>query len=311
MITFFLDNYLRNKSMLFWIIVFPSLFYFTFSTLFYKLGEDFKPKMEANIPNILFNMLKDHFDIVQIHDEDKIIQDVKNGTADCGIVLKSGKFVVYYTSRTTSSIAKDMLKGFFSTFGFGGKEIKVKIIEVGGKRLNSYEYYFPAGVLMVILGVGFFGGIYTETAIREKGIHKLFRILPQRKPPIDIMMYLSHLFAMLISLFVLIVVSTAAGVKINYKNLAFSAAFGAAVFITLGIGIGKISGKRSELVANLLYFPMLFLSGAFFDAQFKYNPATVAVNILKGEINPSQITLWLIASLAIYVGGSVWYAKTK
>ncbi len=311
MITFFLDNYLRNKSMLFWIIVFPSLFYFTFSTIFYKLGEDFKPELEADIPKIFFNVLKDHFDIVQIRDENKIIQDVKNGTADCGIVLKSGEFVVYYTSRTTSSIAKDMLESFFSAFGFGGKEIKVEIIEAKGKRLSSYEYYFPAGVLMVILGVGFFGGIYTEAWFKEIGLDKLFKILPQRKLPIDLMMFLSHFFAMLISLFALVTVSTIMGVNVNYKNLTFSALFGAIIFIPFGIGIGKVSGKHSELVANLLYFPMLFLSGAFFGVSFKYNPATTIVKILRGKMEFSQIALWVVISFAIYIAGSAWYAKAE
>ena len=311
MIIFFLDNYFRNKSMLFWIIVFPTLFYLTFSTIFYKLGEDFKPKMEADIPKILFNILKDHFDIAQIQDENKIIQDVKNGTADCGIVLKGGKFVVYYTSRTTSSIAKDMLEGFFSTFSFGGREIKIKVIETQEKRLSSYEFYFPAGVLMVILGVGFFGAIYTETEIREKGIHKLFKILPRKKLPIDVMMFLSHFFAMLVSLSVLVAVSTIMGVNVNYKNLAFSVLFGAIIFIPLGIGIGKVSGKRSELVANLLYFPMLFLSGAFFGVSLKYNPATTIVKMIRGEIEFSQIILWVVISFIIHIAGSEWYAKAE
>jgi imidazolonepropionase-like amidohydrolase/ABC-type multidrug transport system permease subunit len=160
-----------------------------------------------------------------------------------------------------------------------------------------------ASVLVIgILGNGLFGGGMRMTADRESNILRRFKVAPISALPILIASMVVSLVAYLPSaLMVFILSSTIYKMPVPHKWLSL------AIFIIAGViafrAIGAIVAstvnnmQEAQIVTQLLYFPMMFLSGATFPLTFfpdwlqivaQFVPAThlsagIQAILIKGE----------------------------
>ncbi len=299
----FKDVFLRDRAALFWIIIFPSLMYLTFSSVFSGFGKRVEIKVAFDMPKIFLPVFEKSFKITEVKGEEKIRELILSGKVDCGVYYEGGKVKVYYGPWIESKMGKEIIESILENFGKPEKPIKdIRFIEKG-KKQSAKDFYFPSGIVMAILGVGFFGGINVEEYFRRKGIKKMFRSLPPSNLSLDLQIFLSHTLACLISTGVLIAIALAIRAKIDLNYAALGIFYGIAAFIPLGIGLGRIFKKASILVANLFYFTLLFLSGAFFEGRISVSPSTTLVSILRGEFKMLEVVLWAAVSAGVYVIG--------
>ncbi|MEF3245232.1 MAG: ABC transporter permease [Caldisericaceae bacterium] len=161
---------------------------------------------------------------------------------------------------------------------------------------GTVDVFFPAYTVMIIAVTGIMTLPISVCEYRERKILKRYKATPITP---------WHVF---VSQIVVNVVMTALGIVLLFIvgkivfNLQFLGAFFPSIvafFISLisvfslGILIASVSSntKTADVIANLVYFPMIFLTGATVPIEVlpklmvtisKFIPLTYAVNLLKG-----------------------------
>ncbi len=299
----FEDIFLRDRAALFWIMIFPTLMYLTFSSVFSGIGKRVEIKVAFDMPKVFLPVFEKNFKVLEVKGKEKVRSLVTGGEADCGVYYDEKGVRVYYGPWVKSKMGKDIIESILENFGKPEKVLKdVKFIEEG-KKLSARDFYFPSGIVMAILGVGFFGGINVEEYFRRRGIRKMFRSFPPSSFSLDLQIFLSHTLACLISSGILVAVAIAIKANIDPIHTTMGMAYGISAFVPLGMGLGRIFKKASALAANLFYFTLLFLSGAFFGGKLPVSPSTTLVSILRANFKTSEVILWISVSIGVYILG--------
>jgi ABC-2 type transport system permease protein len=157
------------------------------------------------------------------------------------LLLPAGLYLLFGVVLFGSEIAKDPKTAFFMFMGFS---------------------------IMGVMGPGMFGFGITVASEREHGLLQLRRALPA--PPAAALlarMAMSMLFV------AIVMAGMAAAAPLGHLHLAAGRMlalslvniFGAAPFCALGFFIGSLaSSKSAPAFVNLLYLPMIYLSGILF-----------------------------------------------
>lgn len=120
-----------------------------------------------------------------------------------------------------------------------------------------------------ILGSGFFGAGMRSVSEREQNILRRFKVAPISAGPILVASIVGGLINYLPSALVMLVLSRRLyGMELpqHWLSLAVFLCLGVITFRTLGLIVGSVvnSMQESQILIQLLYMPMLLLSGATF-----------------------------------------------
>jgi ABC-2 type transport system permease protein len=144
---------------------------------------------------------------------------------------------------------------------------------------DAARYLLATYGVFGVMGVGLFGFGVTVALEREQGFLIYKRALPM--PPgayLFAKMSMAALFAMMISLLLAALATTAGGVELRASQwllLFVVNVIGVLPFAALGLYIGSlIGGQGAPAVINILYLPMAFLSGLWLP--LKLLPAWIA-----------------------------------
>ncbi len=137
------------------------------------------------------------------------------------------------------------------------------------KDPNTALFIFLAFSVFGVMGPGMFGfGVFVAVE-REQGLLTLKRALPA--PPAAYLlakMLMALLFAVLVMAAMTAAAITIAHLRLTvgqFCSVALINILGALPFCAIGLFIGtRASGKSAPAFVNLLYLPMLYLSGFFF-----------------------------------------------
>ena len=173
-----------------------------------------------------------------------------------------------------------------------------------GQNFGYIDYAVPAFIGMVIATSGLMGLTTSIAAYREKGILRRFKASPV-SPLLVLMAELSALFMITIIGMILLLMAGVFVFGMQFHG-SIPEVFLAFVLSTLSISaLGFIpaslapTARRGRITANVMYFPMLFLSGAmlpgdmlppFLSTFAQILPLTHVIELLQG--------LWL--------GGHLW-----
>lgn len=153
-----------------------------------------------------------------------------------------------------------MLYLLFAVLIFGAA---VRSEPLAGKAL------FTAFAVMGVIGPGMFGFGVIVAMERDQGYLVLKRALPM--PPAAnfvARMLMAMIFAALVMISVAVAALTAGHVALTIGELLATFAVGVAgalPFCAMGLAIGAyVSGRAAAAVVNLVYLPMLHLSGLFY-----------------------------------------------
>src|SRR6266446_1891850 len=197
------------------------------------------------------------------------------GTAKPGQPLPSGKAIVHYTQNNEQSAQAltSVLQAQFQ--GINAKLVTTKTPftavakQTNGRSLSRFDYTFTGLLGFSILGMGIFGPMNIFPELKKMGILRRLHTTPMRVwqyflatmmgQAVVGLMALALMFAVAIVIFHLKLIG-------NPIELAAFLIFGIVMILGIGLSLGGWAKNERQVapLANIIVFPMMFLSGTFF-----------------------------------------------
>jgi ABC-2 type transport system permease protein len=341
-------RYFRDRVAMFFTVVFPLIFLFVFGGIFGKNGDSsfniaLINQSKEKFANQYVNQIKQQ-KIFKVNPSittlDQAKEKMSRSELDATVVLPpdfgqvnaqntpGGQAVVYYdqndeqAATTVTSILKGQFEGINTQLVKAPTPFGVQSKVINEKGLKRFDYVFAGLIGFSILGLGIFGPTNYFPQMKKQGILRRLHITPLRPWEFFTASALSNsvigLFAIAIMFLVAITVFDfhMAG---NYLALAVVVILGIISIFGIGLAIGGWAKNENQAapLANIVTFPMMFLSGTFFPrflmpewlqsitAFLPLTPVIDAIRLVategKGllEIGP-QIGLMLFWTVVIY-----------
>ena len=143
---------------------------------------------------------------------------------------------------------------------------------MGGGKSAAITQVVTMVLVMGVLGGGFFGGGMRATMEREQNILRRFKVAPITPMPIilsSLIMGLITYLPIAITLVVLGHFQYGMPWPSQWLSLSVFIIMGVFAFRALGMMVASVANsmQESQAIIQLLYFPMLFLSGATFPPE--------------------------------------------
>lgn len=141
--------------------------------------------------------------------------------------------------------------------------------QLNDKSLSSFDYTFAGLLGFAILGSGIFGPINVFPELKKMGILRRLHTTPLRVWQYFMSVMLGNAVVGLMSLAVMFLVAmTLFHLKVvgNYFELSAFLVFSIVLILGIGLSIGgwAKNERQAAPLANIIVFPMMFLSGTFF-----------------------------------------------
>jgi len=289
MITANLKMTVRNRSALFWNLLFPALFIVIFGAL---LSNTDSITIDVGITGdsssyeqaVTSTMQSDDtFNVTTDADKDQQAQleELEDGDLDAVLVFGASAdggtppvVTVYYddsngpTANVTLSVVNQTLMSVAQA------ENPIAIVEqpVSGQDISYIDFLVPGIIAMSLMNSGVIGLSTAFVTYRERGILRRIRMTPFPLPNFILARVSSQVVVAFTQAAILLLLGKVLyGVTIegNIALVAFVVLVGALAFLAIGFLMSSIARTTEEAagLSNLITFPMLFLSGVFFDTD--------------------------------------------
>ncbi len=288
-------RYFRDKTAIFFTVAFPLIFLFIFGGLFGKdnnvsfnvalinqsSSQFSKSFVDQSKSNKLFK-IKPGIDTL-----DAAEKKMSRSEIDAAIVLPpgfgdtqsaqypTGQAVVYYNQNNeqAAQTLTSVLEGTFSSIN--AKFVKyqppftVTSEKSNTRGLSRFDYTFSGLLGFSIIGLGIFGPVNVFPELKKQGVLRRIHITPLRVWQYFVANVLTQaiigLFAITI-MFLTAVVVFHLKMRGNYLDLIAVLVFGIMTIFGIGLAVGgwAKNERQAAPLANLIVFPMMFLSGTFF-----------------------------------------------
>lgn len=289
-------RFFRDPLALFFTIAFPLIFLFVFGGLFGgNNGATFKVAL-INESDSQFatnfvdeskknNLLKINEDIKTV---DAAKERMNRGELDATIILPqdfgdvkegkqypSGEAKVLYTQnnlqagQTLGTVLDAVFKGINQKFVQSDTPFTVKTEQTNEHALSQLDFTFSGLLGFSIIGLGIFGPINVFPELKKQGILRRLSTTPLKVWQF----FLSNVITQAaVGIFTMIVMF-AVGILVfklnvvgNFLELGIFITFGIVMILGIGLALGGWARNERQVapLANLVTFPMMFLSGTFF-----------------------------------------------
>ena len=290
-------RFFRDRLAIFFGVLFPLIFLFVFGSLFGKSTAN------VSLRVALINESKNQYStqLLQKAENSKVIkvdstittlnaaeEKMARGQIDSTIVIPSdfgniqngakhptGQATVYYT-QNSSQAGQTLVSILNAEFqGLNAKFVNISTpFSATGKQLNKrsltqFDYTFAGLVGFAIVGLGIFGPVNVFPELKKQGILRRLHTTP-----IKVWQYFtatmgSQAIIGLVSLGILFLTSIIVfNLKVvgNYFEIIIFLVFSIIMILGIGLSIGgwAKNERQAAPLANIIVFPMLFLSGTFF-----------------------------------------------
>jgi ABC-2 type transport system permease protein len=287
-------RYFRDKVAIFFTVLFPLIFLFVFGS--------FSKSSDVNFHIGLVNQSRSQFSrqfandtknnkMFKVDEEVNSLEAAKTKMSrseiDATIVLPAGfgdekngiptgQAVIYYDENNVSAATtlRSVLQGQFE--GINAKLVKqqapfsVTSRSTNTRGLSSLDYTVSGLIGFSIIGLGIFGPVNYFPQMKKEGVLRRLHITPLRPWQFFVSSVLSNAVIGLFSIAIMIAVASSPlfHFKIigNYLELAVFIVIGILTIFGIGLAIGGWAKNENQAapLANIVVFPMLFLSGTFF-----------------------------------------------
>lgn len=286
----------RDKTAVFFIFLFPLIFLFIFGGIFGKNDNNISFRValinqsDSSFARDFTEQLKQQ----KIYKIDAKATDLasandkmKRGQLDAAIVLPAdfgavkdtqhpeGQAKVIYTQNNQEaaqpliSVLQEQFKTINKQFVQIEEPFKVVGEQSNEKSLRQFDYVFAGLIGFSIIGLGIFGPVNVFPELKKQGVLRRLQTTPLRVWQYFLANVLSQAVVGILSIIVMFVV---ARIVFDFKPVGNLLELG--LFIVLGIicifGIGMAIGgwakneRQAAPLANIVVFPLMFLSGTFF-----------------------------------------------
>lgn len=284
----------RDRTALFFTFLFPLIFLFIFGSLF---GKSSSTSFSIAIINDSHSKFSQQF--VKQAESEKILKIDKQvttiseanekmgrGELDATIELPanfgdaqrgvpSGQAIVRYTennqtaAQTLASVLQAQFQAINNKLTAAKTPFTVVTKETNERSLSSFDYTFTGLLGFAILGAGIFGPMNVFPELKKMGILRRLHTTPLRVWQYFLATMLGNAVIGLMSLAVMFVAAIAVfHLKVvgNYFELALFLAFGIVMILGIGLALGGWAKNERQVapLANIIVFPMMFLTGVFF-----------------------------------------------
>lgn len=286
----------RDKVALFFTIGFPLIFLFVFGGL-NSGGSDISFKV-AVINESDSSFAKDFAEgaaknnVLSVDPEistlDQAKEKMSRSELDAAIVLPkgfgdvapgaaypTGKANIVFTqnnqqsAQALSSILDAQFKEINSQFVETDVPFTVATEQLNERSLSAFDYTFAGLLGFAIIGMGIFGPINVFPELKKMGILRRLSTTPLKVWQYFVATMIGQVFIGLISLAVMFVVAITVfklNIVGNYLELALFLILGIITILGIGLALGGWAKNERQVapLANIIVFPMMFLSGTFF-----------------------------------------------
>jgi ABC-2 type transport system permease protein len=197
------------------------------------------------------------------------------GAQQNGQLLPSGQAIVHYTgnnaqaAQTLTSVLQAEFQGINAKLVKTETPFTVTSTQTNTRSLSQFDYTFTGLLGFAILGMGIFGPMNIFPELKKMGILRRLHTTPLRVwqyflatmmgQAVIGLMTLAAMFIVAMLIFHLEVVG-------NYLELAVFLVFGIITILGIGLALGGWAKNERQVapLANIIVFPMMFLSGTFF-----------------------------------------------
>ncbi len=289
-------RFFRDRLALFFSIGFPLIFLFVFGSLNsgshdvsfkvavinqsqQQFAGDFASKLKDS------NILKVNKDITSI---DAATDKMGRSELDAAIVLPkdfgtvkpganhpSGEAEVLYTqnnqqsAQALSSVLEGVFKGINAKFVSTDMPFTVKSTQLNERSLTAFDYTFAGLLGFAIIGMGIFGPVNVFPELKKMGILRRLSTTPLKVWQYFLATMIGQALIGLVSLATMFVVAILVfhlNVVGNYLELIAFLVISIMMILGIGLALGGWAKNERQVapLANIVTFPMMFLSGTFF-----------------------------------------------
>lgn len=192
---------------------------------------------------------------------------------------------------------------------------------VNSRNLSYIDFLVPGVIAMSIMQTGLFSVAFSFVAFKQQGILRRLMATPMKVSDFLLSRIVTYLMMSVVQMAILIVL----GLLLYHLHFIGNIAYlilvgfvGAAIFMAIGFGISGFARDEGAVaaIANLISFPMMFLSGVFFSLSNEPNwlqpitkllPLTFLADALR-SITLNGSSLWAVRF--DLVGLAIWLAIT-
>ena len=192
-----------------------------------------------------------------------------------GAAYPTGKANIVYTqnnqqsAQALSSILDAQFKEMNSQFVETDVPFTVATEQLNERSLSAFDYTFAGLLGFAIIGMGIFGPINVFPELKKMGILRRLSTTPLKVWQYFMATMIGQVFIGLISLAVMFIVAITVfklNIVGNYFELALFLILGIITILGIGLALGGWAKNERQVapLANIIVFPMMFLSGTFF-----------------------------------------------
>ncbi len=291
-----LKRLFRDRLALFFTFLFPLIFLFVFGALNSHSGStsfniaiindsksatakqfvtQMEKQKELKVDKTVTNF-KDANEKMSRGELDATIELPANfGSVKQGTTYPTGQAIVHYTQNsqsaavTLTSMLSSVFQGANTDITKSATPFTVTSKQNNERSLSAFDYTFTGLLGFAILGSGIFGPINIFPELKKMGILRRLHTTPLRVWQYFLSVMLGNAVSGLMSLAVMTLVAISVfHLKIagNYFELAIFLTFSIVMILGIGLAIGgwAKNERQAAPLANIIVFPMMFLSGTFF-----------------------------------------------
>jgi ABC-2 type transport system permease protein len=279
---------LRNRAALFWNLAFPALFIVIFGVVFGR-----GPTVEFDVgvagPESAFrdavvaDLQKSPTFVVSTGDEAEELQALADGKRGVVAVFDAAAVgssedlpavILYYnpTEGPVSQVAVGAVRQTLIDVAGGPPPLPIEERPVTAQDVSFMDIFVPGILAMSLMNSGVIGLATAFVTYRERGILRRIRVTPFPLTSFILARVISQLLLAAMQAVILIGMAWAffgLHLRGNPVVLLVAIAAGAMAFLAIGFAISGIAPNTETAAsyANLITFPMLFLSGIFFSME--------------------------------------------
>lgn len=204
-----------------------------------------------------------------------IVLPASFGEMKDGLAYPSGQAEVLYTqnnqqsAQALSSVLEGVFKGINSQFVDVATPFTVASTQLNERSLSAFDYTFAGLLGFAIIGMGIFGPVNVFPELKKMGILRRLSTTPLKVWQYFLSTMIGQALIGLISLAIMFAVAIGIfrlQVVGNYFELAVFLVFSIVMILGIGLALGGWAKNERQVapLANIIVFPMMFLSGTFF-----------------------------------------------
>tara|TARA_B100000683_G_scaffold73029_1_gene71636 strand:- start:977 stop:2014 length:1038 start_codon:yes stop_codon:yes gene_type:complete len=216
--------------------------------------------------------------IREYQSKDNALEALEKGTLSALITFNSNSEIIV-TTRQGDLAEKEVVENFvFTIINKDANRVSNVTSEIADMNYQGYKGFIVPGIAaMAIMQNGIFSVVFTLLSYKNQGVLKRLKAAPISPSHFIVGHLISRVSIIILQTFMLLLmgvfvlgVSVGQGSILAWLNILFLSFLGGILFLAIGLAISSLAPNEDSApaLANLVTFPMLFLSGVFFPIDF-------------------------------------------